>query len=70
MYVKKSELNRSGKKIKIEIEEVELPLKLTLRNYIKLSKIYIAFDKCLEDILEQVCNDYIENKLSSIKSIL
>ncbi len=55
---------------KIEIEEFELTLKLTLRNYIKLSRIYVDCKKCLEDTLEKVCDDYIENKLSSIEAIL
>jgi len=64
--IKKSEYG----KIKTEIDKFDLNLKLTSKNYIKLSKIYTAFDTCLDDILKQVCDDFIENKLGSLESIL
>ncbi len=55
---------------KEDLEKVELTLKLSWGNYEELRKIYVDFNKCLEDTLEQVCNDYIEDTKKEIDSIL
>ncbi len=55
---------------KEDLEKVELTLKFSWGNYKKLSKIYVDCNKCLEDTLEQVCNDYIKDTINEIDSIL
>ncbi len=58
------------KDINEHIEKNELTLKLSWGNYEKLSKIYVDCNRCLEDTLEQVCNDYIDDTIDEIDFIL
>ncbi len=58
------------KDINEHIEKIELTLKLSWGNYEKLSKIYVDCNRCLEDTLEQVCNDYIDDTIDEIDFIL